>query len=424
MATMAELRTNWAGNQVYHAAAVYRPASVAEVREIVVRSSRVKVIGSRHSFNDIADTDGAHVSLEAMSRVVALDRAACTVTVEGGMRYGELGRFLHREGFALHNLASLPHISVAGAVATATHGSGDQLGNLATAVRGLELVTASGDLIALSDRTHPKEFAGAVLGLGALGVVTKLKLAFEPPYDVEQCVFENLPLTIVSENFDAIMAGATSVSLFTEWKREAFHQVWVKQRVDAAGASPGVQRRDFFGALPAHDHRHPLPGLDAENCTRQLGLSGAWDERLPHFRLEYTPSSGAELQSEYFVSRTHAVAALRALFEMRAAIAQCIQVSEVRTIAADGLWLSPCYRRASVGIHFTWQPDWPAVRELLPRIEETLAPFEARPHWGKLFTLSAEQLRTLYAKFDDFRRLRARLDPMGKFGNEYLQRFL
>lgn len=416
MAT-ADIPSNWAGNQRYQAIGIHRPVSVTQVQELVARSRRVKAVGTRHSFNGIADTTGDHLSLERLNRIVSLDRDARTVTIEGGVRYGELGPWLHREGFALPNLASLPHISVAGAVATATHGSGDRLGNLATAVAALEVVTDDGTIVTFSRQEDPIAFFGAVVGLGALGVVTRLTLNVEPAYEVVQLVAENLTFAQVETHFDAITSSATSVSLFTDWRGDRFHQVWLKQRIDRAPAEPPV---GFFGATLARVELHPLPGHAAENCTRQLGVAGPWHERLPHFRLEFTPSSGAELQSEYFVPRHHAMGALRALVQLRSRIVPLVMVSEVRTIAADDLWLSPCYRQACVAIHFTWKPDWPAVQKLLPAIEHALAPFDARPHWGKLFTMAPEQLRALYPKLSPFEHLRQRYDPTGKFRNAFL----
>lgn len=417
MATAAG--TNWAGNLTYSATAVHRPETVVALQELVARTPRLRPIGTRHSFNGIADTTAEHVSLERLNRIVALDRAARTVTLEAGVRYGELGRFLHREGFALPNLASLPHISVAGAVATATHGSGDAIGNLATAVEALEVVTAAGEIATFSRLETPDVFPGAVVHLGALGVVTQLTLALEPTYDVRQRLFENLSLVACAEHFDAITAAASSVSLFTDWRGEHFHQVWLKQRCDRP-ASPLFEGDAVFGAPAATADCHPIPGHAPECCTPQLGVAGPWYERLPHFRLEFTPSSGAELQSEFFVPRGHAVAALRELFAMREQLAPHVLVSEVRTIAADDLWLSPCHGRASVGLHFTWRPDGPAVRALLPQVETALAPFDARPHWAKLFTMPAERIRSLYPKFQDFADLRQRCDPERKFGNAYL----
>lgn len=394
------------------------PGSAAELQELVAQNQHIKTIGTRHSFNGIADTTGEQVALERLDPIFAIDRERRTVTIGAGVRYGDLGRFLHGEGWALHNLASLPHISVAGAVATATHGSGDRLGNLATSVAGLEIVTADGKLLTLTRREHGPTLAGAVVGLGALGIVTRLTLDVEPTYAVQQFVHENLPLAQVETQFDAIMASATSVSLFTDWRDDSFQQVWRKQRLGDGVPRPAAA--EFFGARPAADHRHPLAGHAAENCTRQLGIAGPWHERLPHFRLEYTPSSGDELQSEYFVARRHSIDALRGLQQISGPIADAVFVSEVRTIAADELWLSPCYQRDSVAFHFTWKPAWPVVQKLLPVIEAQLAPFDARPHWGKLFTIGPARLRSLYPRHADFLALRARLDPAGKFRNAFL----
>jgi xylitol oxidase len=197
------------------------------VRELVAGASRLRVLGSRHSFNDIADSEEL-VSLDRLPAGVVVDHAAGTVSCSGAVRYGELAEALAAEGLALANLASLPHISVAGAVATGTHGSGDANGNLATAVAGLELVTASGDILTAS-RGGP-DFDGLVVGLGALGVVTRVTLDVEPAYQVRQRTFEGLAWPSLFEHLDAVTAAGYSVSLFTRWG-EAVEQVWVKSRV-------------------------------------------------------------------------------------------------------------------------------------------------------------------------------------------------
>ncbi|WP_216326626.1 FAD-binding protein [Deinococcus aestuarii] len=413
---------NWAGNYTYHAASWHRPRDVEEVRALVARADRVKVSGTRHSFNGVADTTGAMLSLEHLNRVVGLDEERRTVTVEGGVRYGELGRFLHARGYGLPNLASLPHLSVAGACATATHGSGDRLGTLATSVCALELVTAGGDPVALSREEHGEAFRGMVVALGGLGVVTRLTLEVIPTYQVRQDVYEGLSLEALEDNFGAVMSAADSVSLFTDWGSGRFHQAWLKRRVrEGETFRP---EPEWFGATPAPEDRHPIPGLSAVNCTPQRGAAGPWHERLPHFRLEDTPSSGKELQSEYFVPREHGPAALRALHGLGEQIAPLLQVSEVRTVAADGLWLSPAYERESVAFHFTWHRDERAVRELLPALEARLAPFGVRPHWGKVFTLPPAHLRASYARLPDFRDLLVSLDPRGKFRNAFLETFI
>lgn len=413
---MTEQLSNWAGNYEYRAARLHRPASVEEIQAIVAQARKVKALGSRHSFNDVADTTEDLISLENLNRVEALDRERLRVTVGSGIRYGELARFLEEEGLALHNLASLPHISVGGACATATHGSGDRNANLAAAVSAMEVVKADGSLVALSRERDGEEFSAAVVHLGALGVVTRLTLDLLPTFAMSQEVFEELSMDELADGFDAIVSSAYSVSLFTTWRQPGFNQVWVKRR--AGDAAEAVR----YGAAKAPEDRHPLPGYSAENCTPQMGVEGPWHERMPHFRMNFTPSSGEELQSEYLTPRPNAVAALRAVAEMRERIAPLLQVSEIRTIAPDDLWMSPCYRQACVGIHFTWKKDWENVRRLLPEIESALAPFGARPHWGKLFTTPGERLTSLYEKLPDFRSLARSYDPEGKFRNGFLDR--
>lgn len=409
---------NWAGNLTYQAADIQYPTTVEQVQELVRGAVRVKALGSRHSFSAVADTTGTLLSLAQMNRVVSLDRERGRVTVEGGITYGQLCPLLHQEGFALHNLASLPHITVAGACATATHGSGSENGGLATAVAELEMVTADGSLVTFSRDAGEERFYGAVVSLGGLGVVTRLTLDVQPTFQVLQLVYERLPLAALEETFEALMGSGYSVSLFTDWRESTFDQVWLKRRV-AEGERVDAAA-ELYGATQATATLHPIRALSTEGCTEQLGVPGPWHERLPHFRIEYTPSAGDELQSEYFVSRHHAVAALHALDGLREEIAPLVQISEVRTIAADRFWMSPCYGQASVGLHFTWHPDWAGVRALLPLIEERLEPFGARPHWGKLSTLPAEPLRARYERLADFRELLQALDPQGKFRNPFL----
>lgn len=413
--------TNWAGNRTYAATRLHEPTSLDELQEIVRSARSLRVLGSRHSFNDIADTTGELISLAAMPRVFELDADARTVTVDGGVRYGEQCGRLDAAGFALNNLASLPHISVAGACATATHGSGDRIGNLATAVAALELVTADGERVRLT-RDRDPAFAGAVVGLGALGVVTRLALDLQPTFQVRQDLYEALPFGQAVERFDEITASADSVSLFTDWRGPTIDQVWLKRRVTDDGGPAFEPPATFFGATRATTPIHPIRRMSPEALTPQLGVPGPWHERLPHFRMDFMPSSGAELQSEYLLSREHARDALVAVDGVRATFARLLQVSEVRTVAADGLWMSTAHGRASVAIHFTWQPDWEAVRAVLPIIERALAPFDPRPHWGKLSTISPEAIRSSYTHLRGFVELIERHDPRGTFRNDFLAR--
>ena len=412
--------SNWAGNYFYQARQIREPETIEQVQEIVNRSEKLKALGTRHSFNAIADSPGELISLKRFDKILELDREQGTVTVEAGVRYGELCSWLDREGFALHNLASLPHISIAGACATATHGSGDRNKNLAAAVAQMEIITATGELIHFS-HAH-EQFDGAVVNLGGLGIVTKLTLAISPSFQMQQDVYENLPLTHLESHFDELTASGYSVSLFTDWSNSTFNQVWLKRHIPD-GVSIKAEP-ELFGAKLARTHLHPIPMLSAENCTEQMGICGPWHERLPHFRLEFTPSSGEELQSEYIFPRRYAITALHVIHQLRKYIVPLLQVSEVRTIARDNLWMSPGYEQDCVAIHFTWKQDWEAVRQVLPLIEDVLAKFDARPHWGKLFTMEPARLQSLCKKLPEFRQLLQDYDPQGKFRNTFLDKFV
>jgi xylitol oxidase len=417
--------TNWAGNLTYSTSVLKKAATAEEARAWVKKQPHFKVLGTRHCFNDIADSKDEFLSLAAMNKVVALDKEAKTVTVESGIRYGELAVFLNDNGYALHNLASLPHISVAGGCATATHGSGVRNGNLSSAVMGMEFLTASGETVTLSrEGGHSQgsdgHFHGAVVHLGGIGVVTKVTLAIQPTYQVRQYVYENMPMAQLEHHFDEIMSAGYSVSLFTDWRNRNVNEVWIKSRVgeDAAMGS----RPEFFGGKAATRDLHPIKALSAENCTPQMGVPGPWHERLPHFKMGFTPSTGRELQTEYFVPREHSYEAIMAVEKLHEQISPHLLITEVRCIAADDLWMSPCGHQASTTIHFTWKPEWAAVKALLPQIEAQLAPFNARPHWGKLFTMSHQRIAGLYPRMREFQQLLRHYDPTGKFRNAFLDR--
>ncbi|MEV2254212.1 FAD-binding protein [Streptomyces sp. NPDC050147] len=408
---------NWAGNITFSARELHRPTSPSALRALVAGSRRVRVLGSGHSFNRIADVDGdgpdtALVSLSALAPSIDVDIAARTVRVSGGVRYAELARHIASSGLALPNMASLPHISVAGSVATGTHGSGNGNQSLAETVRAVELVTADGETVVLN--RGEDGFDGSVVSLGALGVVLALTLGLEPHFEVSQHVFGELPLEGL--DFEAVTSAAYSVSLFTDWRGPRFNQVWLKRRGEATV--------DFPWAKAASEPRHPVPGMPAAHCTEQLGVPGPWHERLPHFRAEFTPSSGAELQSEYLLPREHALAALHALDRLRQEVAPVLQVCEVRTVAADTQWLSPAHGRDTVAFHFTWVPDAAAVLPVVARVEESLARFAPRPHWGKVFAADPAVLGDRYPHAADFAALAGRLDPAGKFRNSFVRRFL
>ena len=405
---------NWAGTHAYRATRIHRPSTVEEVQELVARAPRIRVLGSRHSFSDVGDS-AELVTLEGLPPDVVVDRERMTVSVGAGVKYGELAEALNAEGLALRNLASLPHISVGGAIATATHGSGDGNGNLATAVAGLQLVTSSGELIDAT-RGEP-DFDGLVVGLGALGAVTRISVATQPSYEIRQRVFERLGWEALFEHFDAIAAAGYSVSVFSRWGEDV-EQVWIKSRVTAA---PEEVRDDLFGAVAATVDRHPIIGLDPVNCTPQLGVPGLWSDRLPHFRMGFTPSRGDEIQSEYFVPRSQAVAAIDAMRALGDRLEPLLLVSEIRTMAADRLWMSPQCGQDTAAFHFTWKREPEAVLRALADVEAVLRPFGARPHWGKVFVARAADIAPLYERLGDFVGLMDRLDPRGAFRNAWLE---
>lgn len=435
---------NWARNHAYPATALHEPTSVEMLQDVVAGARRVRAVGTRHCFNSIVDAPEL-VSLERMPRLMEIDTERRTVRVAAATRYGTLAEHLQAHGWAVHNLASLPHISVAGAVATATHGSGDRLPNLAAVVAGLEMVTASGEIVVLT--RQDAELAGSVVGLGALGVVTAVTLDIEPTYDVIQQVHTGLRWSAALENFDAITASADSVSLFTRWGSDV-GQVWRKTRVppgglledgDGAAHVAGLDRAasggpvltgtagtwaaaEELGAAPATERLHMLTGNDPSGVTEQLGVPGPWHERLPHFRMDFTPSYGEEIQSEYFVDRRHAVAAIEALRGLAGLTTPVLYTAEIRTVAADDLWMSMAYGQDSVGLHFSWRPMQPEVEAVLPAVEAALQPFSPRAHWGKVFLDTDRTMAGRYPRVADFRALVARRDPEGKFRNAFLDR--
>ncbi|MFE6645393.1 FAD-binding protein [Nocardioides sp. NPDC057772] len=403
--------STWARSYDYTARKLVRPRSVEDVRDLVLREPRLRALGSRHSFTDLADTPGVLVSLDALESAPSL--AGDVVRVPGGMRYGELAAWLEERGRALPNLASLPHISVAGAVATGTHGSGVGNGSLATSVTALEIVDGRGDLVRLE--AGSPDFAGAVVGIGALGIVTHLELLTSPSYQISQTVHEGLTFADLREHLTEILGAAYSVSIFTRWGDApdgSVGKVWVK----SSSTTPQIP-----GTVLATEPRHVIPGLDAAPCTEQLGVPGPWHERLPHFRLDFQPSVGAELQSEYLVPFDRAQEAVDAVRSLADRVRPLLQVGEIRAVAADDLWLSPAYGTDVLALHFTWRADPAGVGKLLPDLERRL-PAGTRPHWGKLFTTADPGAG--FPRWEDFRDLVRRFDPDRRFWNAWLDRVL
>ena len=413
--------TNWAGNLAYSAESVHYPTSVVEVQELVSRLPRVKALGTRHSFNTIADCPGgALISLSELAPEVTIDADAMSVSVTGGTRYGVLAAELQAHGYALHNTGSLPHISVAGATATGTHGSGDRNGILSTAVAGVELVTADGSLVTV-DRSNPDLKALAV-GLGAFGVITRVVLDMQPTYLVRQDVYRNAPWDSVLEAFDEVMSSAYSVSLIGDFGSPLVRELWQKTRVESVpddDEQPEPVPASLHGGTWYDDAEEPPDHA----LNVRAGIAGPWSDRLPHFRLDAPPSAGGdELQTEYFVDRHHAVDALRMLRSLGDRISPHLHATEIRTVAADDLWLSPAYERDSLCIGFTWRKHPTEVMALLADIEAALATYEPRPHWGKLFTFSDADLAQRFPRLPDFLELTTTYDPTGKFSNAFIDR--
>jgi xylitol oxidase len=410
------MRSNWSST-VELGGSEARPGSAAEVADLVRRHAPVLALGSAHSFSAVAVTPGLHIDTASLPADVRVE--GTTASVGAGTTYAVLGRELHARGVALAAMASLPHITVGGAIATGTHGSGDAIGTLSSAVTGLEVVTADGE-IRWVRRGVDTDFAGWVVALGALGVVTRVELEVEPTYDVAQTVFAGLDLDVVEAEFDAVFSAATSVSVFTRWRPEPDAQLWLKRRIDREGAWPGGPA---FGVPERQEPLHPLEQLDPVHCNPQSGQPGPWHERLPHFRAEFTPSAGDEIQAEYLLPRSRAVEAIAALRLLHARITPLLHVTEIRTMRADDLWLSPASGIDTVGIHFTWHRD-ERIFNILPAIEDVLLPLGARPHWGKVTVASPEQVRAAFPRWGDFATLIDAVDPRGRFRSPFVTRLL
>lgn len=405
---------NWAGNIEFGAARVDAPRSTAEVQRAVARAEHVRALGSGHSFNGIADTTGDMVSVAQLPRVADVDTVNRALRVSAGLRYGDLGQELAKAGLAVSNTASLPHISIAGACATATHGAGAGNPVLAAAVRSLDLVTADGDLLTIDRQSAGESFDAYPVSLGRLGVVVEMVLDLVPAFDVAQTVVEDIEEDAAGDALPAILAAAYSVSVCTDWRPDRTARVWVREQVGREGAWSGAP---LWGGRLADVPRHPVRGMSAGNTTAQLGVPGPWLERLPYFRLDFTPSTGDELQSDYVLPAEQAQAAWSALAALRDVVAPVLQVCEVRALAADRLWLSPSAGRPSVSFHFTWHPETDAVLPVVAAVEAALRPLGARPHWGKVFAMPGDVVCRSYERMGDFRRLVRELDPAGKFGN-------
>ena len=406
---------NWSKNVDFNDRGYLQPDSLTELQELIRSNAKIRARGTAHCFNEIANTSSYAINLAKMPRVIEVSAETKSVKVSPGLTYGELAPVLHSQGWALNNLASLPHISIAGSISTGTHGSGIKNQNLANQVLSLDMVTAEGELRHL-DRTSPA-FNALVVGLGLGGIVYQYELKIEPTFEVRQVIYPDIPLDVLQRSFDQIMGSAYSVSYFTDWGSDQVGNLWCKFRADE------VIPDSIGGCAQADKKYHPITSVNPEACTEQLGVPGDWHQRLSHFKLEFTPSVGEEIQTEFFIDRKDASAAIEVLSKLGDEITPLLWITELRTIAADDLWLSGAYQRDTLGIHFTWKKE-DAIYPVVEKVEAALRPFNYRPHWGKVFTAEAQYLKSVYPKMSEFKALVEALDPTKKFENSFTRRFL
>jgi xylitol oxidase len=406
---------NWSKNVDFNDRAFLQPESLSELQELVRSNAKLRARGTAHCFNEIANTSSYAINLSKMPKTIEVNPELNSVTVAAGLKYGELASELHKQGWALNNLASLPHISIAGSISTGTHGSGIKNQNLANQVLSLDLVTAEGELRHIN-RANPA-FNALIVGLGLGGIVYQYELKIEPTFKIRQVIYPEIPLDVLQRNFDQIMGTAYSVSYFTDWSTAQVGNLWCKFRdVEEIPESVG-------GVAQADRKYHPIPSVDPVACTDQLGEPGDWHHRLSHFKLEFTPSVGEEIQTEFFIDRKDAVAAIEAVSKLGEEITPLLWITELRTIAADDLWLSGAYQRDTLAIHFTWKKDL-AIYPVIEKVEAALCPFNYRPHWGKVFTADGKYLSSVYPKMSEFKALIEALDPASKFANTFTRRIL
>ena len=406
---------NWSKNVDFNDRAFLQPESLAELQELVRSNQKIRARGTAHCFNEIANTSSYAINLAKMPRVIEVSPETKSAKVSSGLTYGELAPELHNQGWALSNLASLPHISIAGSISTGTHGSGIKNQNLANQVLSLDIVTAEGELRHI-DRANPA-FNALVVGLGLGGIVYQYELKIEPTFQIRQVIYPEIPLDVLQRNFDQIMGTAYSVSYFTDWSSAQVGNLWCKFR------DGEVIPESVGGSAQADKKYHPIPSVDPVACTDQLGESGDWHQRLSHFKLEFTPSVGEEIQTEFFVDRKDAAAAIEAVSNLGEEITPLLWITELRTIAADDLWLSGAYQRDTLAIHFTWKKDL-AIYPVIEKVEAALRPYNYRPHWGKVFTADGKYLSSVYPKMSEFKALVEALDPISKFENLFTRKFI
>ena len=409
---------NWAGNLTFSAKEFIEIDNISKLQQVVSNSQGVKVLATGHSFNAIGDTKDTLISLKNLSNGIEIDSQNAQALIPAGMAYADAARYLESKGWAFSNMASLGEVKIAGAISTGTHGSGSNNGVLSTSVVGLEIVLGSGELLTI-DQSNSEEFAGFVISLGALGVFTKIKMRIVPSFSVKQFVYENIGIQAVAENFDTVFNSAYSVSYFSNWAKNSTGQIWMKFLDDSSSDNLSD---NWLGANQAKAKQHPVKINNPDPCTDQLGISGKWLYRLPHFKLDSSPASGDEVQTEYLVDRKYVKEYIQDLRTIGDEIAPRVYATEIRTIKSDELWLSGAYQRETVGFHFTWKKSDTLV-DFLPRIEEILGKHHGRPHWAKLFSVKSDELSARYPKYSNFEALLKKYDPKKKFRNKFIDQY-
>ena len=409
---------NWAKNITFSSQNYIEIENLTQLQKVIESSNKLKVVGTSHSFSEIADTTGTLISLKNLDSEIEIDEKSQTVKVSAGTSYANLAKYLEKNGWALSNLASLGEISIAGAVMTGTHGSGSNNKVLSDSVVAIEMILSSGDKFVI-DRKNFAQFSGFVVSFGALAVFTKLTLKIVRSFSVKQVVYENVPIQSVLENFNEIFDRPYSASYFSNWSPKNTGQIWMKFLDD--DKYPELQSKAYGGNL-ALSNQHPVKVNDPGNCTEQMGVAGKWLFRLPHFRLNSSPASGDEVQTEYLVDRDHVQGYINELTKIGEDIAARVYATEIRTISSDDLWLSGAYGRETVGFHFTWKKS-PEVKDFLPEIENILGKNNGRPHWGKLFSTPRAQLIDRYPMYEEFRQLIQKYDSGNKFRNKFIEQY-
>jgi L-gulonolactone oxidase len=423
---------NWGGNQACTPLSLERPSSEDELVALVHRAAaageRVKVVGAGHSFTDIACTDGRMVSLDGYDHFLEVDTRAATVKVEGGITIAALGQALAEVGLAQPNLGDVAYQSIAGAISTATHGTGGRLGNISTQVKALSLVTADG-VLECSAEDNADVFQAARVGLGALGVISTVTLQCVPAFTLRS-IQAPRQLDEVLDAVEDLVAANDHFEFF--WIPHSDRVLAITNNRTDAPAHPPGKVSAYFNDIVMENHAFGLLQRLGRANTTWIPALGRVTGRLLNARdvadVSHRVFANQRLvrfvEMEYALPRPALAAAVR---DVRSMIdRQGLRISfpvEVRIAAADDIWLSTASGRDTgyIAVHvFQGLPFDRYFRE----VEAIMNGYEGRPHWGKMHYQTAETLRPRYPHWADFIGVRDRLDPEGRFSNAYLDRVL